>query len=168
MKMVEEIYNKQKRIKQNNKKKWICLAIYLIYIAFIFANSLDPADVSSTKSGAVLQFLNHVLFADRAILTEHCVRKLAHFTEYAGAGILGGMAFSQWIQSRGQRLIDTCFAGLLVAFCDETIQLFVPGRSGQVSDMWIDVSGYLLGAVCMFFVLWLLKRYRKSGGWPHV
>ena len=50
-------------------------------------------------------------------------------------------------------MIDTCFAGVLIAFCDETIQLFVPGRSGQVSDMWIDVSGYLLGMVCMLVLL---------------
>ncbi len=144
------------------RKKWIFLIVYLIYISLIFANSLDPADVSSIKSGAVLQFLNHLFFADRAILTEHIVRKLAHFAEYAGAGILGWLAFSQWIQGRGQRMIDTCFSGLLIAFCDETIQLFVSGRSGQVSDMWIDVSGYLLGTVCMFGVLQLIKKVENK------
>lgn len=151
--MSEETYSTQKTGKRKNKKKWIWLAIYAIYIVLIFVNSMDPADVSSVKSGTVLQFLNHLLFADRAVLTEHIVRKLAHFTEYAGAGVLGWMAFSQWIQGRGQRMIDTCFAGVLIAFCDETIQLFVPGRSGQVSDMWIDVSGYLLGTVCMLVLL---------------
>lgn len=144
------------------RKKWIFLIVYLIYISLIFANSLDPADVSSIKSGAVLQFLNHLFFADQAILTEHIVRKLAHFTEYAGAGILGWLAFSQWVQDRGQRMIDTCFAGLLIAFCDETIQLFVPGRSGQVSDMWIDVSGYLLGTICMLVLSHLMKKYREE------
>ena len=138
------------------RKKWIFLIVYLIYISLIFANSLDQADVSSVKSGAVLQFLNHLFFADHAILTEHIVRKLAHFTEYAGAGILGWLVFSQWIQGRGQRMIDTCFVGFLTAFCDETIQLFVPGRSGQVSDMWIDVFGYLLGTVGMLGVLRLV------------
>ena len=59
-------------------------------------------------------------------------------------------------------MIDTCFAGLLIAFCDETIQLFVPGRSGQVSDMWIDVSGYLLGTICMLVLSHLMKKYREE------
>ncbi len=35
--------------------------------------------------------------------------------------------------------------GLLTALTDETIQLFVPGRSGQVTDVWIDFSGVLTG-----------------------
>ena len=33
--------------------------------------------------------------------------------------------------------------GLLTALTDETIQLFVPGRSGQVTDIWIDFSGVM-------------------------
>ena len=99
--MSEETYNKQKTGKRKNKKKWIWLAIYAIYIVLIFANSLDPADVSSVKSGTVLQFLNHLLFADRAVLTEHIVRKLAHFTEYAGPVFLDGWLFHNGYRAEG-------------------------------------------------------------------
>ena len=34
---------------------------------------------------------------------------------------------------------------VLVASLDETIQLFVSGRSGQISDVLLDCTGALLG-----------------------
>ena len=37
--------------------------------------------------------------------------------------------------------------GLSCAFCDETIQLFVDGRSGQVDDVWLDLCGVVCGLV---------------------
>ena len=35
----------------------------------------------------------------------------------------------------------------LVPFVDETIQLFVDGRSGQVDDVWLDLCGVVCGLV---------------------
>ena len=37
------------------------------------------------------------------------------------------------------------FLCLLTALTDETIQLFVPGRSGELRDVWIDFAGGVLG-----------------------
>ena len=73
--------NKTFTIKQN-KKCLFFLIIYAVYILLIFRNSMDPADISSKKSGAVLLILNKLLFGGKAVLTEHIVRKLAHFAEY--------------------------------------------------------------------------------------
>ena len=28
---------------------------------------------------------------------------------------------------------------------DETIQIFVPGRSGEITDVWLDLAGFLVG-----------------------
>ena len=33
----------------------------------------------------------------------------------------------------------------IVPFVDETIQLFVSGRSGQISDVWLDFCGVMCG-----------------------
>ncbi len=148
------------KIEKGFSKKWVFPLVYVLYVLLIFRNSLDPADVSSMKSGAVLAFLNDVLFSGKEVLTEHLVRKMAHFSEYALAGVLGWMALRQFARERVQCFLNVAFAGLLMAFCDETIQLFVPGRSGQVSDMWIDFSGYLLGMfVCVLGCL-VVKRLR--------
>ena len=44
-------------------------------------------------------------------------------------------------------------AALFVAFVDETIQLFVEGRSGQVSDIWIDIAGAALGIIITLAII---------------
>lgn len=139
-------------IKQN-KKCLFFLIIYAVYILLIFRNSMDPADISSEKSGAVLLILNKLLFGGKAVLTEHIVRKLAHFAEYTVAGIFGMLFF----RNLGFPVLSL-FSGLLVALTDETIQLFVPGRSGQVTDVWLDFSGILAGSV-MFLILSAVAAY---------
>ena len=136
------------------QKKIMWTTIYILYIFWIFSNSLDVADVSSEKSTAVLQFLNGLLFGGYPRLTEHIVRKLAHFSEYALAGLLGGVCILPGKKVRFLWLVVALAAGLLVALCDETIQLFVPGRSGQVLDVWIDFAGYAVG-ICT----WLITRW---------
>lgn len=47
--------------------------------------------------------------------------------------------------------------GLLTALTDETIQLFVPGRSGQVTDIWIDFSGVTTGLLVGLILLGLVR-----------
>ena len=42
--------------------------------------------------------------------------------------------------------------GLFVAFIDETIQLFVVGRSGEIRDMWIDFAGVALATLIMLAI----------------
>ena len=37
-------------------------------------------------------------------------------------------------------------AGLAAACVDETIQLYVPGRASSLIDVWIDASGFAVGA----------------------
>ena len=47
--------------------------------------------------------------------------------------------------------------GLLTALTDETVQLFVPGRSGQVTDIWIDFSGVMTGLMVGLILLGLIR-----------
>ena len=136
-------------IKQN-KKSLFFLIIYAVYILLIFRNSMDPADTSSEKSGAVLLMLNNLLFGGKAILTEHIVRKLAHFAEYTIAGMLGMLFF----RNLGFPVLSL-FSGLLVALTDE---IFVPGRSGQVTDVWLDFAGVLAGSA-VYLILSVAAAY---------
>ena len=49
-------------------------------------------------------------------------------------------------------------SGTLAALCDETIQLFVPGRSGQIADVWLDTAGYLTGALLTLLIFRLCRK----------
>ena len=128
-------------------KLFTCLS--LLWLCVIFGHSLMPAEVSSSESLGVLAWLIKIF----PWLTHHLLRKLAHFSAFA---ILGGLLTGAM---RPEKLpIQPVKFAFFAAFVDETIQLFVEGRSGQISDMWIDLSG----AVCGALIAYLLLKMRKK------
>lgn len=131
-------------------------------IVFIFSNSLQIADVSEGASGRVLGILQGILrhlglpgAADR--LTMHIVRKLAHFCEYLLEGFLLMLCLRVYTRHFFKHVSWPILGGLLTALTDETIQLFVPGRSGQVTDIWIDFSGVMTGLLVGLILLGLVR-----------
>lgn len=98
-----------------------------------------------------------------ALMLEHPVRKLAHFSEYACMGVLLFLLWSQWI-SQGWRL--RLLVGVWVflsAGADEFHQYFVPGRYASVADVLLDTCGGVCGMVFCLCVLALWKRMRRRG-----
>lgn len=119
-------------------------------IWFIFSNSMAVADVSSVSSGRVLQLLQAVLrrlgmpgLAQR--LTMHIVRKMAHFCEYALEGFLLMLCMRVYTRRYVRHISVPMLGGVLTAMADETIQIYSPGRSSQVTDVWLDSAGVLAG-----------------------
>ena len=119
-------------------------------IWFIFSNSMAVADVSSVSSGRVLQLLQAVLrrlgmpgLAQR--LTMHLVRKLAHFCEYTLEGFLLMLCMRVYTRQYVRHISVPMLGGVLTAMADETIQIYSPGRSSQVTDVWLDSAGVLAG-----------------------
>ena len=139
-------------------------------IWFIFSNSMAVADVSSVSSGRVLQLLQAVLrrlghpaLAQR--LTMHIVRKLAHFCEYLLEGFLLMLCMRVYTRNYIWHISVPLLGGVLTALADETIQIFSPGRSSQVTDVWLDSAGVLAGilAALLLMGLWrLLFHHRKK------
>lgn len=132
---------------------WLCA---LLWLGFIWGHSLQTAAVSSQESGAALSALSSVLAFLHLppVFTEVVVRKLAHMTEYLVLAVLLAWGLEKPRRPLWLRLAALGGLCLTCAFLDETIQLFVPGRSGQVSDIWIDLGGGAAGAL-----LWHLGRF---------
>ena len=131
-------------------------------IVFIFSNSMQVAQVSEGASGRVLGMLQGILrhlgmpgAADR--LTMHIVRKLAHFCEYMLEGFLLMLCLRVYTRHFFKHVSWPILGGLLTALTDETIQLYVPGRSGQVTDVWIDFSGVMMGLFVGLVLLGLVR-----------
>lgn len=136
-------------IKITNRHIWTLF--YIAFIIFIFSNSMQVVTESARQSADVLHYLQE--FLGTGWLTDHIVRKAAHFSEFALLGILGVQCMRQYT---GRCMLPTLFTGLLTALTDETIQLLVEGRSGQVSDVWIDFAGCCCRAVALKVVLHFL------------
>lgn len=122
---------------------------------------MQPATVSEAESSRFLAILGKVfpflLSSDAGMFI---VRKAAHFTEFLILGTLLCMDFSSSLYGVLQRFSIPTLVGLLIAFIDETIQLFVVGRSGEVRDMWIDFAGVALGTLIVLAIV-NNKRGRK-------
>lgn len=132
-----------------------------LYVVFIFSNSMKPAVSSSLDSGAALRLVRDFLASggiDGGGISEHFIRKAAHFMEYAVFGMLLIGCFRAYGLSVDKRIPYGMLLGFFVPFADETIQLFVPGRCGQLSDVWLDYAGWAVGTVFFLAVLRLGKR----------
>ena len=81
------------------------------------------------------------------------VRKAAHFTEYGILGVLLALELANFVKGWLRRFFEPASLALSVAFIDETIQLFVEGRSGQIMDIWIDLAGAALGILITLAII---------------
>ena len=134
-------------------------------IVFAFVHSAMPADLSSKESEGAFAVIYQILrfFGAGEELTEHIVRKLAHFSEYTAIGMLLTSCAYSFDRFKPYRyLAYVFFAGLGTAFIDETIQLFSDGRAGLVTDMWIDFSGVVLGTAVMLLFYFVYQRIRRK------
>lgn len=142
---------------------WLVLS--LCWIVFIFLHSLKPAEISSKESLGVLAFLQN-FFPD---LSHHLVRKLGHFVEFTVLGFFLFQTFSRGFKilknEKLQKPVFSFFAalvwGLAVAACDEWIQTGVPGRSGKIADVLLDMSGVMTGILLSFGIMLLLRKRKK-------
>ena len=135
-------------------RKRIWTIIYIAFIIFIFSNSMQVATESARRSAGVLHYLQE--FVGKGWLTDHIVRKAAHFSEFAILGVLGVQCMHGYTK---HYIMPALFSGLLTALTDETIQLFVEGRSGQVSDVWLDFAGCCFGVVVVVISIILEKNF---------
>lgn len=94
------------------------------------------------------------------------IRKTAHAAEYAILGVLTiGTLYDarrrngRYISVRGSILAAWAVAAAY-AVSDEIHQLFVPGRSGQLSDVLLDSAGALAGV--LLGVFFMRKKKRKT------
>lgn len=131
-------------------------------IWFIFSNSMAVAQVSSASSGRVLTLLQgalrrlgHPALAQR--LTMHFVRKLAHFCEYLLEGFLLMLCMRVYSRHPLRHITVPMLGGVLTALTDETIQLYSPGRSSQVTDVWLDSVGVLAGILAALVLMALCR-----------
>ena len=131
----------------------------LIYsVVFIFQNSLQIAEQSSLRSEQVQQVVNEVAgTVGLGPFSLLAVRKMAHFAEFMMMGFWFMLCLRVYTRHFVRHVSWPLFFGLLTAVIDETIQLYVPGRSSSVKDVLLDFSGVLTG---LFIALLILLFFR--------
>lgn len=139
----------------------INIALLVAWTAFIWHNSMEPANISGGKSLRITELINQCL---NLSLTDHIIRKFAHFCEYGLEGVLATVFFYQIKKPIRKIDIVNILIGFIIAFIDESIQFFTPGRSCQLSDMMLDTAGFACGylAIKVIHLLITVRLRRPS------
>lgn len=154
------------------KLKYISWLPAFIIMVIIFIFSSQPATTSDATS---LGFADEVYRIYETIVDSPptnkqavldnlnlYIRKLAHCVEYAILCFF--IAFHLWACKKEKSTIFllAIFISFLYAASDETHQLFVVGRSGEVRDVMIDTIGALFGSAIFIYISPLLNRLKDK------
>lgn len=151
-----------------NNKSVVWLIITVVWMTVIFCFSAQPADVSADTSLRVGMTIGKMSVPDFSKLPkeeqidyakkiEFPVRKMAHATEYAILGcLLTNLCRSL---SMKKAYMWSWLMGSAYAATDEFHQLFVPGRSGQITDVMLDSVGCLTGCLLIYLILCIVKKH---------
>ncbi len=160
-----------KSLRFNNYIFWFLAILWMIMIFYYSSKTA----VESTQDSMVVGMAIGRLFVadydelpkseqyDIAKSIEHPIRKTAHAMEYAVLGLflmLGLYANKKYALKKYyvcRNLLCPWLFATFYACTDEFHQLFVPGRSGQITDVCIDSGGALLGVVCGMILMIAIK-----------
>lgn len=151
-------------------KKIVKLLLVVCWMGLIFSFSNDTGNASTKKSDGFIVKLTEIFLGRDLTLEEKGnyifyfvkpVRKGAHLGVYL---ILGGLVLTnlyEYIKNKRVGALLALFISFLYACSDEFHQLFINGRSGQVSDVLLDTIGAGLG-ILMVVILRKWKYEQKE------
>ncbi len=151
-------------------KKIILWILVILCMSLIFGFSSQEAKESDQTSTSFMSMFIRVFDAENSLEdketgqivskeenkivdeSNRIVRKGAHFLIYA---VLGGLVFLLIRQYRPgflYPLANSTVISMIYACSDEIHQIFVPGRAGRISDVFLDTSGALCGAGALLLI----------------
>lgn len=137
-------------------------------MVMIFLFSAQPAtksnELSTGFTRVLIEILGKILPVEIETSTiiksvgqlNHYIRKFAHFSVYLVLGILVWRALTN-SKYKNKKFITALIICVIYAATDELHQLFVPGRGGQLKDVFIDSLGALVG-ITLSEIMYKLKR----------
>lgn len=150
------------------------LPTLILCLLIFFFSSQTAAESSGTSSRLItwILTLKNPHFAElpqkqqRAQIQQlqFITRKGAHFSVYTLLGICLVPPLTLYAGKRGHAALAAWLFCVAYAVSDELHQYFIPGRSCEIRDFLIDVSGALLGVLiaCAAAALWQRRQKKKN------
>lgn len=151
-------------------RKIISITLVILWMILVFWFSSQIGDDSQVTSGntirKIITFINNnidkVKLEEIVELLQPIVRKLAHFTLYTLGGILIFNLFNSFKLKNREKIGYSLLVGALYAITDEIHQLFVPGRSGMIKDVFIDSLGIITGVIICLIIIKIINIIIKK------
>ena len=151
-----------------------CLATF----AWIFSNSLQTGEQSSSQSSSVVDTVQRVaaVFAPNSFIAtatgeayerlHEQVRIVAHFCEFALLGALLVWCYRAYTDDKAFAFLPVALV-LLTPIVDECLQMATVGRSAEIFDVFVDslggICGCIVAGITLMIGFWIGKRRRKNG-----
>ena len=146
---------------RTDKRMRLCAVLLVLNLAFIWGNSAMYGELSQALSDWVKSLLCWTSSGDDGT-GSGLLRKMAHFAEFACLGALITW-FVGMIGEKGAHLaFMPLLGGNLAACVDETIQVFVPGRSSSLIDVWIDTCGAAAGMMLLLIGYHYIQKKKHN------
>ena len=162
---------------KNRTRFLLFLVLSVLWMIVIYSKSAQPYQQQDIKpflsqqiSPETLQaLLPHIEFSYNGqqvtytkpySMLEFFIRKGGHVTEYfILAALFWGTLTTTRLRTRSAFLLSFALA-VLYAATDEYHQTFVPNRTGQLVDLYVDASGALLALLLLFILK--IRRDKKA------
>ena len=152
------------KIKSGKTLKTVLAVFTALICIFIWSNSLTGAEASKQISGEVAEAVSGAFSGEDGLpkpagfIVSH-IRKFAHIAEFMALGLV--LYICLRVENENDGIFKTALKALLiafiVAFTDESIQMFIPGRSAEIGDVWIDLSGAAAGIAIAVIAAFIKK-----------
>lgn len=139
-----------------NKRLVLAWTLLILWMLFIFILSSFNGVMSSNQSGSIATLIYNIFDISDTEKVSFIIRKCAHVSEFFILGLLVINLISKYNVKYSYFIAFIICT--LYASSDEFHQIFVPGRSGQVTDVLIDLIGIILGLILFFIIKYLKKE----------
>ena len=156
-----------------NKKSvifWV-LTILIMAVIFYFSSqtAVESTDTSNSFSEKIIRILQPITkiaeedIPSAVVSMDGAIRILAHYSVFL---LLGTVCYLAAYFTKNMRHIYKSLYSVGICSCyaisDEIHQLFVPGRSFQISDILTDTAGVITGTLIVIGIIILIKRKKAS------
>lgn len=143
------------------------LLLFTFGLIFYYSNSNGNSSHGlSEKVTRIIADILHLTENNREIFisnAEPYIRKLAHFSIYALAGIWEMLFLNTFNIKDEKKLFLGALIGIVYALSDEFHQSFTPGRSPKIIDIVIDSEGNLFGNLfILLFIIFIRNKKEEA------
>lgn len=149
------------------------VVITLICMTVIFSFSAEDSGESTETSISVTEMSAQILIQDydklekpqQQLIVENLnpfIRKLAHFSLYMLLGTSLYFTARSFAPPIKKKAVAAITVGAAYAVIDEIHQIFVPGRSAQITDVLIDTSGIITAVLIYWLITVAAAEVKKS------
>lgn len=146
----------------------LTIATFVTIFIFSSQNGNESGSTSRNFTRKVIEILQidkNLNESEKENLIENSqfvIRKLAHFTIYAIAGINIYGFFNTYDINKKNKILGVLLVGIVYAISDEIHQMFSGNRTPAIKDVMIDSCGVLFGIFTFLILNKIIKMIKNK------